>query len=294
MIDDRAELLDMFYVYRLLLGRMPSDVELNYITSLRTTTWREYLSTVLASVEYEKRLDFLPAGMELMSEENGFRFWFRSADREMGAVMASGRYEPAVTAYLQSIIKPGMCCLDIGAQTGYFTILMAKGVGSFGRVIAFEPFEESYRLLNKNVSENCLDGFVEIHNLACADLTGSIQVGNASGMVVSDPEGDKIINCVSLDDFIENHIDICKLDVEGHEPRVVAGMRSLIQRYRPIIITEINEYWLRRGGGSSLGYIDQLHNLGYTLFDIDRGLIPLDLNDFEGSLKTSNVVALQI
>ncbi len=49
-------------------------------------------------------------------------------------VFVSGRYEPDVVHYLKRILRPGMVCVDAGANVGYLSVLMAKKVGRRGRV----------------------------------------------------------------------------------------------------------------------------------------------------------------
>lgn len=110
--------VDAFFAYRILLGRMPHvDGELGALLADRRP-WREFLGGLLASDEYRHRMTFLPPGMRLMSEANGFSFWFDSEDREMGAQMACGLYEPGTVDLIQHLVRPGMVCLDIGAQKG--------------------------------------------------------------------------------------------------------------------------------------------------------------------------------
>ena len=69
---------------------------------------------------------------------------------------ALGTYEPEVTALILSMLKNGKTALDIGANIGYFTLLMAHLVGLKGRVIAFEPFPLVYNLLQENLCLNNL------------------------------------------------------------------------------------------------------------------------------------------
>ena len=48
-------------------------------------------------------------------------------------------WEPEVTQVLDRIVAPGMTVADIGAQSGFYTLLLSKRVGAKGQVIAFEP-----------------------------------------------------------------------------------------------------------------------------------------------------------
>lgn len=122
----KARLLDLIFAHRLILGRMPDlDTELKNLAATQTT-WREFLNSLLDSEEFAGRLDFLPAGLRLMSKVNDFSFWFDSLDREMGARMAAGIYEPETCSTVRKLVQPGMICLDICAQTGFYTCMMAQ------------------------------------------------------------------------------------------------------------------------------------------------------------------------
>ena len=91
-----------------------------------------------------------------------------------------------------------------------------------------------------------------------------------------------IVQRVCLDDLIEETVDLVKLDVEGHEPAVIRGMMSIISKNKPILLSEINEYWLRSCSHSSgAEYVGLLTSLGYDVFDVKNLEHPLS----EGSLK---------
>lgn len=288
-----ANIVDAFFAYRLLLGRMPAPgPELNYLLS-GVGTWRSFLAQLLSSREYGSRMTFLPAGLRLMTEANGFRFWFDSDDREMGAQMAAGVYEPQTVRLLERLIGPGMHCLDIGAQTGFYTCHLAQLVGAEGRVTAFEPIERSFTLLQKNVAENQWNDRVRLHHVACSDIDGSIQVGIASGMVVSDVGiGGREIRSIRIDDLPLGDVALCKIDVEGFEPRVILGMRRLLERSAPILITEVNQYWLAKARSSSAEYYALLRDLGYCLFDIDDDLREASPEHLKGELSNVNLLGV--
>src|ERR687885_871958 len=121
--------VDAFFIYRLLLGRNPDPIiELPDLVA-STQTFREFLTGVLNSPEFSRSSRFFPPNRLLMAEVEDFRFWFNTSDRDMGVPMALGVYEPSAVALVKRLVRPGMCCLDIGAQTGYFTCLMASLVG---------------------------------------------------------------------------------------------------------------------------------------------------------------------
>ena len=286
-----ALLIDKLFTLRIVLGRMPGDAETGHLID-NDETYREFLSGVLESGEFSGRFDFIPPGMQLMSEINGFRFWFNTADREMGVRMAAGVYEPETVRFMRKVIKPGMRCLDIGAQTGFFTCLMASLVGANGEVIAFEPFATSYELLVRNVAENNWESRVRLRNIAVSDSDAEIRAGVVAGMVVADMNGVDIVKSVKLDNLEFSKIDFVKIDIEGHEPSALRGMQQLLKNDSPMILTEINEYWLNRAGSSAVQYISLLRSLDYELFKLDDELSPLGNYRPADALENINVVGL--
>ena len=109
------------------------------------------------------------------------KIYTRSLDRFIASALwkysLSGRYERRLVS---SILKPGMTAVDIGANIGFYSMLMAARVGGTGRVVAFEPDADNFRLLEKNILEN------DIHNvhaemMAVAGQTGAGKNDNHQG-----------------------------------------------------------------------------------------------------------------
>ena len=77
-------------------------------------TYRELLARLANSPEFASATAIPPAGYVWMAETEGLRFWFNTADRETGVVMAMNRYEPEVLELMKATIRPGMRCIDAG------------------------------------------------------------------------------------------------------------------------------------------------------------------------------------
>jgi FkbM family methyltransferase len=199
--------------------------------------------------------------------------------------MASGRYELRSVQLLKRIIHPGMKCIDAGAHIGFYTCLLASLVGETGKVYAFEPVPSHFELLLKNIEENRIQQLVKAYNLACSDVHGDLNVSKISNMFVTGQVGSAeqiVVQRVGLDDLIKDTIDFMKLDIEGHEPAGIRGMMSIISKNKPILFSEINEYWLRSCSHSSgAEYVGLLISLGYDVFDVKDLSCPLR----ENSLK---------
>jgi FkbM family methyltransferase len=148
--------------------------------------------------------------------------------------------------------------LDIGSNVGLTAIGFDQLVPE-GKVFAFEPSPQNYRLLQKNLKENsCLR--VEAVNKAVGSSTGEVSffdvpgygagsfaLNDVSQLAARHHAEDRIeIPCVRIDDFVEDlgldRIDLIKIDVEGFELDVLEGARKTLARFRPITILEFNSY----------------------------------------------------
>ena len=128
-------------------------------------------------------------------------------------------YEKGVTDAIITALRAGDVFLDVGANIGYFSTLAARLVGPSGRVIAFEPHAGARAALLANTERNGVAGLVEIVPIALAEregeMTAEIQATTLDRWLEGRPELSARVRCI-------------KIDVEGAEARVIAGMqRSL-------------------------------------------------------------------
>lgn len=91
-----------------------------------------------------------------------------------------GSWEATETAFLKRIVKSGDTVLDVGANIGYFTVLLSLLVGPSGRVFGIEPTQSTYEQLVKNVEINRLDN-VTLCRVALSDKSGSVQMYHHRG-----------------------------------------------------------------------------------------------------------------
>lgn len=160
-----------------------------------------------------------------------------------------GEYEPEITNIVGRIIENGDCCLDVGANFGWYTTLFSKLVGPDGSVFSFEPHPETFELLRKNVSLLELENFL-IYNFGLGRYNGEAELhlfdelGSGHSSIADHGRADtkKIkIEMRTFDDFarehsIKNEITFLKADIEGAELDFLAGAESLFQQAVPPII----------------------------------------------------------
>src|SRR5262245_29019565 len=83
-----------------------------------------------------------------------------------------GRREAEQKFIIEQVLQPGMTALDVGANIGYFTVMMARIVGATGRVYAVEPHPGNFELLRTNVARNGFADFAELQEIALARTSG--------------------------------------------------------------------------------------------------------------------------
>lgn len=124
--------------------------------------------------------------------------------------------------------------IDGGAYIGTFS---AHIVGSFQRVIAFEPMRASFECLRRNMPR------VECHNTALSGSSESVMVGQERGRKTYQWRVGGQANAIAvpgqaIDDLGLADLDLLKLDVEGHEHAALLGAAKTIARCRPVILIE--------------------------------------------------------
>lgn len=188
----------------------------------------------------------------------GHRIYVDTRDVSIAShLMLEGRWEPWIEPVLVDAIKPGMRFVDVGANFGYYTLIGAQLVGTSGHVYSFEANPILFSKLEKSVSVNGLNDRVSLFNLAIYDtampmkiifnhqLSGGGWVTNAlhnpaPAAEVFDVMSERLdIALAGLDS-----VDIMKIDVEGSEPRVLAGAKALINKSKHLTI--ILEFDARR------------------------------------------------
>jgi FkbM family methyltransferase len=184
----------------------------------------------------------------------------------------------AELAFLDCALSPGKTFVDVGANLGIYALVASKIVGPSGRVIAFEPSQQSFLLLKENVALNSFSN-VQIYPAAVSDRTGQAflyhgadpgqnSLGKDPGLKSSGEE----VATQSLDNALDQAsvecVDLIKMDVEGAEELVVRGANKVVSSYKPTIIFEVNQEAAARLGLSPRGAWDLLQSLGYKFFNV--------------------------
>ena len=194
-----------------------------------------------------------------------------------------GAYEPVEVYLLTHLLQPGMVVIDAGANVGQHTLIAAVEVGRHGEVHAFEPVPKNFRRLMAHVSDNGLADTVRTnrtalwHEAETVRLSlGSDKASDGGYTIGVPPEAVDTVACpgVRLDDYVAerklDRVDFVKMDIEGAEWFALQGAASVLARWRPTMLVEIN-----RGACHRLGYEPEriwefLRPYGYLMWAIGQ------------------------
>ena len=199
-------------------------------------------------------------------------------------------FEPYTTEVIKQNISNGDLVMDIGANIGYFTLIMAKGIKENGKVFSFEPEPKNFELLKKNVEINNYSNVI-LEKKAIGNKTGIAKLYLAdrknnifhSGMhrifrsdLVSQISNPVSINIIKLDDYLQDlkfikKIRLIKIDVEGAEFDVLKGMSKILDENKGIkIVMEFSSENLEDYGSNPSDVMDFLINKGFKLSIINE------------------------
>jgi FkbM family methyltransferase len=197
------------------------------------------------------------------------------------SLLWTGTYERHLTRVMLDRLKPEDSVVDIGANLGYFTVLMASCVPR-GRVYAFEPDPGNLRLLRTNIALNGFQDRVELYPVALAESAGEVILTNlddpnGGGRMTMDSAADvdavfgasfsrQSVASRSWDSMFTEppQIALIKIDVEGYEPKVFSGMEKMLRAQRPVILMEFSPINIERvGKRDARALMEWLFGMGY-------------------------------
>ena len=177
-----------------------------------------------------------------------YMMWVDLRDKGLSPhMLLQGYWELWVTSALARLTKPGKLAIDIGANIGYYTMLLADAVGPRGKVLAFEPNPRLANMLRASVGANGFGDRADVRD----DAVGNTDAGQMTlaiprnspqnaAVIYSDDQkqgfknefGDQMqftqVKSVTLDSLNLVNVDMVKIDVEGAEYNIWRGMQKTI------------------------------------------------------------------
>jgi len=202
-------------------------------------------------------------------------------DKHDGLRLSEQIYEQEIIEWMKQKVKPNDHVIDIGANIGYYTTILAKIVGDKGMVYAFEPEPYNYSMVLKNVKANGFNN-VQVYNNAVGNEKRTINLYKAkneymdkggNGMHRIYPSifcDEKIqVDMVRLDDIINHDVSLVKIDAEGSELDVLKGMTRILNQEHLSILVEYGPACIMEKGDNPYETIEILRNAGFTIDNIE-------------------------
>lgn len=186
------------------------------------------------------------------------------------------------TKMLLESLKPGMTVVDVGANVGYYTILMSKRVGTSGKVFAFEPDPLNFSILEYHAKRyQCAN--VVLEQKAVLSKSGSARLyqsqsnpGDHRVYDLGDGRQSTPVEMVSLDDYFKSlkaPIDFIKIDVQGAEMAVIDGMSDLLSDHSKTrnlqTLIEFCPLALEQFGSDARKFLNRLNCWGLKIHLLD-------------------------
>lgn len=212
----------------------------------------------------------------LYKTKDGDFFWLNPQNYLDNEIITTGIWEPMSTNVVKRLVKSGDVVLDIGANIGYYTVLLSKLIGADGKVIAFEPTEYFGKILKDNLAENHVTNcLVQKYGLSENLNHREICIGDDSATLqwesdISPHNGKEKITLKRLDDIIDDfeleRLDFIKIDVDGHEPAFLKGAINTIKKYKPIVLLEVSHLNYLNYGITGWDFYDDLKQNNFHIY----------------------------
>lgn len=188
-------------------------------------------------------------------------------------LLTSGLLELPVQEAMRRLLGPGDVFYDVGANIGFFALAAARRVGAAGAVYAFEPVPENATAIRTAAELNRFEQ-LEVVEQAVGRAAGRDRLLLVEDLSWSHLESrgwhprtaDTLdIEIVAIDDLVASGRirppQLVKIDVEGAEIDVIAGMRRTIEQHRPAIVCELHD--------TAAAFVAAMDELGYETVNLE-------------------------
>lgn len=203
-------------------------------------------------------------------------------------IIESGHWEAWTTLAVLSLLRPGDRVVEVGANLGYYTVLMADRVGHGGSILALEANPRLATMIENSLALNGLQDRARVLNHAALDQPGQINfvtsdsnagAGHVEILAVA-PFADAVtitVDAVRLDDVAPDRVDFIRLDAEGCEPQILRGAEDLLVRNPHIVVClewSTIQIQARASAGDFLTWMSEL-GFSFWLIEKDARLAPI-------------------
>jgi FkbM family methyltransferase len=208
------------------------------------------------------------------------RYLLYAESQDVGIVphlAMNGYWETWMTLAVARVIQPGWHCVDVGANHGYYTLLMADIVGDTGRVVALEPNPRLADLVKRTIIVNGFQERVTVLTDAVSETAGETLkliipkgLGMNASLIRRATDSDEVIEVqtTTLDQLTAawGKVDFLKIDAEGAEELIWRGMAATLSNHPKItIVLEFND----GRSADPAAFLQQILEAGFPLRHID-------------------------
>ena len=196
-------------------------------------------------------------------------------------ILNFGQYEEKLWDKAAVLLNNNSTILDIGTNIGFFSLYFSKKF-PFAKIHCFEPVPRSFEYLQKNLQLNNVSNVV-LNNIGMSDRKQSMEMffnpegsGSSSLKNLLNAPCTKKIECKfdTLDNYVEennlDNIDFIKCDVEGAEKFVYLGGLKTIERFKPLIYSEMLRKWSAKFDYHPDEIIELLKSFGYKCYAVSQ------------------------
>jgi len=174
-----------------------------------------------------------------------YELYLRMSDPGLSRDLAiRGTREEQLKYIIDQEVKTGDVILDVGANIGYYSIMIANIIGNKGKIYALEPEPTNYKTLEKNIALNKFEHIIEPYQMGASDTNSPkplyrSKYSNMHSFILPDnniidnvnPISQLEIKMSNLSDFIHNKkpINMLRMDIEGYEVEVLLGLQKAIE-----------------------------------------------------------------
>lgn len=230
----------------------------------------------------------LPSSMTILVRGKPFRL--RPHEIIGRHILHFGLFDLLVSEALTRLAAPGELAVDVGANIGYMTRVLAQRVGSRGQVMAFEPHPEIF----SELTWNTVGEPIMLSQAAVSDRSGTAKLripanfagnrGIASLEAGCDAYDEVKVPIVTLDSTFASDVKIgvMKIDIEGHELSALRGADRMLRggQIRDIVFEEHDP--------DHSEVATYLTRLGYHVFRLEKGFFAPKLRQISDTPKISS------
>jgi FkbM family methyltransferase len=220
--------------------------------------------------------------------QQGFAMTCRLTDMIGSYIWLFGEWEPDLSRFIASRLHNGDVFVDVGANIGYYSLLAARSVGDGGSVVAIEASPAIFDDLRANTACDASCERIRLVNKAAAEESGTVTVfagprhntGMATTLAARGLHVESTVEAMPLDQILTaeeiTSARIIKIDVEGGEPGVLAGMSRLIPLLRPDveIAVELSPEWWPNPCVEPIDVLRPFLSAGFNVYKMTNNYSP--------------------